>query len=156
MIHALCPSDCWKVKWQSIGAGVSCLMLVIILMNFPPQSSRSTAIHSQHCPCKTPFLPITMPALGQGLQDLVVNSLSQGPTLHDHCIPSLLYRTSPTEYKTTALGSDETVNQMSATAMMALDRAGREDISSTYMFCLRHFNHLDGHHGDHPHQCLDV
>lgn len=65
---------CWKVKWTTIGEGALCLMCAVILVYFPPQTLRSTPIHLWHSPPKTPFLPLAVPALGQGFQTLVVSS----------------------------------------------------------------------------------
>ena len=68
MIHALCPSECWKVKWQAIGEGVSCLMCVIILVYFPPQTSRSTPIHLWGSPVKLPFYLSQCPPLARDVR----------------------------------------------------------------------------------------
>lgn len=49
--------------------------------------------------------------------------------------------------KTTALGNGETINQMSATDMVAFDKTVRENLYVDIR--LGHFDHLDGYHGDH-------
>lgn len=73
MIHALCPlllqGQVANHRGRAFMSDVcdhSCVR--------PSSDFKVNTISTWHSPTKTPFLPLTVPALGQGLQILVVNS----------------------------------------------------------------------------------
>lgn len=140
MTYALCPSDGQNVKWQTNGEGVSRLMYLLILLYFLPWTSKSTPIPLWDSPCKTPFLPLTVPRtsgfgckfLKSGAEPsllLYSEPFTQVPTdvWAERNQALRKYLLFPIPCKIPALGEDVTINLASATATTALDKTVMEN-----------------------------